>query len=175
MVFLPKITNHEENRTGGHFTKLTGLSFSKMLRSWKIGKARTVPDWRRKRSTITKCNMRLWSGSWTYKEHEGMIREIWIGVCGLDGSIMSVFISWFWRFNCGHTGECILFLKHTTLTSFRIFHFCSLCLFSVFLMGGTISSFRTQVFTFSGRPSLIALSILPTFLKSLSLCGLCYS
>lgn len=113
---------------------------------------------------ITKCNMWLWSGSWTYKGHYRHDQRNLNRFCGLDGNI-SVFISWFWQFNCGHTDE---FLKHTTFP-WEYFSLCSWCLLSVLLMGGTISSFGMHVFTFSERPSLIALSIVPIFPKSLSL------
>lgn len=89
------------------------------------------------------------------------------GVCGLDGHSGTVFISWFWWLNCSPVEECPLF---PTLISLRRFTFCSLVSFLSSSHGWLI---KDSVVTFS-EADVTALSKVPSFPKSLSLC-LCYS
>lgn len=107
-----------------------------------------------------------WTGFWTHKEHNRDAQRNLNGVCGLDGNV-SVFTFWFWWLTCGRVEECLLFVKHTRLTSLRIFSFCSLCFFSQFFVW--VAAFHGLSHLLSEASPITALSKAPALSTSVSL------
>lgn len=111
-----------------------------------------------------------WTGFWTHKGHNRDAERNLLGVCGLDGNV-SVFTFWFWWLTCGRVEECLLFVKHTTLTSLRIFS--SLWFFSQFFVW--VAPFHgLSHHLLSEASPITALSKAPALPKFVSLYVICF-